>query len=66
MEISLRQSSSTNILRRGLVVCIGVQGLVGHNVVFKKRFQILLTILAEQEAIEPGAKLLEGKVRGSK
>lgn len=44
------------------VVGIGIQGLVGHDVIREKSFQVLLTIAAEEEAIDLGSEFLEGEV----
>lgn len=49
-----------------VVVGIRVEGLVGHDMVFQKGLQVFLAVSAEQERIDPGAKLAECKVRGRK
>ena len=64
MEVALRDSALVNVGALGLVVRIGVQCLVGNDMVFQESLEILLAILAEEEAVDPWAKLLEGEVRG--
>lgn len=44
------------------VVCIGVQGLVGHDVIREQSLQVFLTVAAEEEAIVLGSEFLEGEV----
>lgn len=46
----------------GLVVSVRVEGLVGHYMVFQDGLEIFLTVIAEEEAIYSGAKLLEREV----
>jgi len=55
-----------NVLGVRLVVGVAVEGLVGDNVVFEKSLEVFLTVLAEQEGVDPGSKLLEGEVGRSK
>ena len=64
MEVTLRDSALVNVGALGLVVRIGVQCLVGNDMVFQESLEILLAVLAEEEAVDPWAKLLEGEVRG--
>jgi len=45
-----------------LVVCIAVKRLIGNDMVLQKCLEILLSVLAEKESVNPGAKLLEGEV----
>lgn len=63
MEVTLRDSALVNVGALGLVVRIGVQCLVGNDMVFKESLEVLLSILAEEEAVDPWAKLLESEVR---
>lgn len=63
MEVTLRDSALVNVGALGLVVRIGVQCLVGNDMVFKESLEVLLAILAEEEAVDPWAKLLESEVR---
>lgn len=46
----------------GLVVSVRVESLIGHYMVFQDGLEIFLTVIAEEEAIDSRAKLLEGKV----
>jgi hypothetical protein len=41
---------------------VRVQSLVNDHVVLQQRTEVLLAILAKQEGVHPGAKLLEGEV----
>ena len=50
----------------GLIVCVRVQGVVGHNVVLENSLEVFLTVSAEEEAIDSGSKLPERKVGWSK
>lgn len=47
-----------------LVESIRVQGLVGDDVVFEKRLQVLLTVLGEQEGVDAGTEFGERPVGG--
>lgn len=47
------------------VICVRVQGLVGHHMVFKQCLQVFLAIGAEEESIDFWAKFLESEVRWS-
>lgn len=49
-----------------LVVGITVKGLVGHDVVLQECLEVLLSVLAEKESIDPRAEFLECKVGRSK
>ena len=64
MEIALGDSAEA--LRVFFQVCIvkgvAVECLVGHNVVGEQSFEVFLSVLAEQEGIDPGAELQEGEV----
>lgn len=62
MEKALGDSVILHLGGLGLVIRIRVQSLVGNNMVFQESLEILLTIFAEQEAIDPGTKFLEGKI----
>jgi hypothetical protein len=48
----------------GAVVGIGVQSVVRDKVVLKKSLEVLLTVLAEEESVDPRSELLESEVRG--
>lgn len=62
VEVSLRNTILFNICRLGFVEGIRVQCLIGNNVVLQESLEILLTILAEEEAIDPSTELLECEV----
>ena len=49
-----------------LVVCVRVQGLVRNRVVLEQSLEILLSVVAEEEAVDAGAKSLESAIRRSK
>ena len=46
----------------GTVVCIRVESTIRRDMVQEKCLEVLETAPAEQEAVDPGTKLLEGKV----
>lgn len=60
MEVALRDFRFIDLI--SFVIGIRVQGLVGHDMVPQQRFEVLLSIAAEQEAVDSGTKLLESKV----
>ena len=62
MEVSLGNTSSLNAIR--LIESIGVQRLIGDDVVLQQRLEILLAVRAEQERIDPGPEFQEGEIRG--
>lgn len=62
MEVALGYTILLYVCRLSLVVGIRVQRLVGHNVVLQQGCEVLLSVLAEEEAVDLGTKLLEGKV----
>lgn len=62
MEVSLGDTVLLNVCRFGFVEGIGVQCLIGDNVVFQKGLKVFLTVLAEQEAGNPSTELLKRKV----
>jgi len=64
MEVALGDTSLFSII--SLVVGIGVESLIGDNMVLQQGLQILLSVTAEQEAIDSWAKLLEGEIRRRK
>ena len=64
VEEALGNVGCINIL--SLVVRIRVQSLVGDCVVQEQRLEILLSVAAEEEAVDAGAKSLESTVRRSK
>ena len=68
MEVTLGNTGLFHdiINRFGLVVGIGVECLVGDNVVLQESLEVFLTILAEEEAVDSGTQLLERKVRRGK
>ena len=51
------------INRFSLVVSIGVQCLIGDDVVLQESLEVFLTVFAEKEGIDPRTQLLEGEVR---
>jgi hypothetical protein len=62
MEVALGHTLLS--LAVGAVVRIGVESVVRDKVVLKKSLQVLLTVLAEEESVDPRAELLESEVRG--
>lgn len=48
----------------GAVVRVRVESVVRDKVVLKKSLEVLLTVLAEEESVDPRAELLESEVRG--
>lgn len=66
MEESLRDATLFhNIVNRfRLVVRIRVQCLIGDDVVLQKSLEVFLTIFTKEEAVNPGAQLLEGEIGG--
>lgn len=65
MEVTLGNTALFHDVTNGfsLVVSIGVQCLIGDDVVFQKSLQVFLTVSAKEEAVDPRAQLLEGEVR---
>lgn len=61
VEVSLRHALLGLALSG--VVGIGVQSVVGNEVVLEKSLQVLLAVLAEEESIDPRTKLRESEVR---
>jgi len=64
MEIAFRNTGLFSVV--SLVVGIRVESLVGHNVILQQGLQILLSVTAEQEAVDSWTKLLEGEIRRCK
>jgi len=62
VEISLGNAVLLNICGLGFVEGIGVQSLIGYDVVLQESLEVLLTILAEEEAVDPGTELLKREV----
>lgn len=65
MEAPLRDALTLNLVHSHgirvfcLVECIGIEGLVGNDVVLQKSLQVLLTVGREEESVDLGAELLE-------
>ena len=64
VEVALRHTLLA--LAVGAIVRIRVESVVGHKVVLQKSLEVLLTVLAEEESVDPRSKLLESEVRGCK
>jgi len=62
VEVSLGNTILLNICGLGLVEGIGVQRLIGNDVVLQECLEILLTILAEEETVDSSTELLEREV----
>ena len=45
-----------------LVKGVGIERLVGHDVILEQRFEILCAVLAEEKAIDLIPKLCKGKI----
>jgi hypothetical protein len=62
VEVALRHALLS--LAVGAVVRVRVESVVRGQVVLEKSLKVLLTVLAEEESVDPRAELLESKVRG--
>lgn len=64
MEVAFGDTGLFGVI--SLVVGVGVESLVRDNVILQQGLQIFLSVTTEQEAINPGAKFLEGEIRRRK
>lgn len=62
MEITFGNTVLRNFGSCGFVESIGVQSLVGDNMVLQKSLEILLAVFAEEEASDPRTELLECEI----
>ncbi len=60
MEVAFGDSGFFGVV--SLVVGIRIESLVGHNMILQQGLQVLLSVTAEQEAVDSWAKLLEGEI----
>lgn len=65
MEVTLGNTALLRYVTNGfsLVVSIGVQCLIGDDVIFQKSLEVFLTVSAKEEAGDPRAQLLKGEIR---
>lgn len=64
MEDPLRNVSFSHAF--GLVVSVRVESMICHHMVFQDGLEVFLAVIAEEESIYSGSKLLEREVRRSK